>query len=74
MRPMVAPPPGGRTLPTVTSLIVSNVDLKHDNSHSPNQLGVDLSALDDLDENSLEEVLLEHVLEATLAGLVVSDC
>jgi hypothetical protein len=41
-------------------------------SHSPNGGGVDLAALDDLDEDGLEEVLVESVLEATLLGLDVS--
>lgn len=40
-------------------------------SYSPNLGGVDLAALDNLDENGLEEVLGERVLEATLAGLIV---
>lgn len=68
MRPMVAPEPGGRTLPTTMSLALA----WECGRNLPDGGGVDLAALDDLDEDGLEEVLVERVLEAALLGLGVS--
>lgn len=73
MRPIVAPEPGGRTLPTTTSLgSAPPCDLYHHDRSLPNGRRVDLAALDNLDEDGLEEVLMERVLEPALLGLVLA--
>jgi hypothetical protein len=71
MRAIVAPPPGGRTFPTTTSLDISAKSCRRTVDSSSLKLGrVDLSALQDLLEDGGEEVLGERVLETTLLGLM----